>query len=137
MTNIHITKTTLRNTILQVGKHNIPKGKMHTTCRLRLLSVHITTRIQHRNNIRKTNSCAPSLIQHYVLKSPLTYTLHTQTNYMEGTPKQTFNLFTRNHKQLGFEGLEFILLLCEISIYCAKIRNFVRLWERAHLVKSG
>ena len=40
-------------------KHNIPKGKMHSNCRL--LPDHIVCKIIQRNNIRRTNTCDPAL----------------------------------------------------------------------------
>ena len=36
-------------------KHNIPKGKIHSNCRL--LPDHIVCKITQRNNIRKANTC--------------------------------------------------------------------------------
>ena len=41
------------------GKHNIPKGKMHSNCRL--LPDHIVCKIPQRNNIRRANTCHPAL----------------------------------------------------------------------------
>ena len=40
-------------------KHNIPKGKMHSNCRL--LPEDIVCKITQRNNIRKANTCDPVL----------------------------------------------------------------------------
>ena len=40
-------------------KHNIPKGKMHSNCRL--LPEDIVCKITQRNNIRRTNTCDPAL----------------------------------------------------------------------------
>ena len=40
-------------------KHNIPKGKMHSNCRL--LSDHIICTITQRNNIRRESTCDPGL----------------------------------------------------------------------------
>ena len=44
---------------LKVDKHNIPKGKMHSNCRL--LPKHIVYKITHRNNMRRANTCHPAL----------------------------------------------------------------------------
>ena len=40
-------------------KHNIPKGKMHSNCRL--LPDHIVCKITKKNNIRRENICDPAL----------------------------------------------------------------------------
>ena len=40
-------------------KHNIPKGKMHSNCRL--LPEDIVCKITQRNNIRRANTCDPTL----------------------------------------------------------------------------
>ena len=40
-------------------KHNIPKGKIHSNCRL--LADHIVCKITQRNNIRRANTCDPAL----------------------------------------------------------------------------
>ena len=40
-------------------KHNIPKGKMHSNCRL--LPDHIVCKITERNIIRRANTCHPAL----------------------------------------------------------------------------
>ena len=40
-------------------KHNIPKGKMHSNCRL--LPDHIVCQITKRNNMRRANPCDPVL----------------------------------------------------------------------------
>ena len=53
-TNIHTA-----NRILMADKQNIPKGKMHSNCRL--LSEDIVCKITQRNNIRRANTCDPAL----------------------------------------------------------------------------
>ena len=40
-------------------KHNIPKSKMHSNCRL--LPDHIVCKMTQRNNIRRANTCDPAL----------------------------------------------------------------------------
>ena len=40
-------------------KHNIPKGKMHSNCRV--LPEDIVSKITQRNNIRRANTCDPAL----------------------------------------------------------------------------
>ena len=44
--------------ILMADKHNIPKGKMHSNCRL--LPDHIACKITQRNNIRRANTSDPA-----------------------------------------------------------------------------
>ena len=51
-TNIHTANIT---NILMADKHSIPKGKMHSNCRL--LPDHIVCKITQRNNIRRANTC--------------------------------------------------------------------------------
>ena len=58
-TNIHITNVIFTNIILMAGKHNIPKGKMQSNCRL--LPDHIVCKITQRNNIRRAITCDPAL----------------------------------------------------------------------------
>ena len=45
---------------MAADKHNIPKGKMHSNCRL--LPKDIVCKIIQRNNIRRVNTCDPALI---------------------------------------------------------------------------
>ena len=40
-------------------KHNIPKGKMHSNCRL--LPENIVCKITQRNNLRRANTCDSAL----------------------------------------------------------------------------
>ena len=47
------------NIILMPNKQNIPKGKMHSNCRL--LPEDIVCKITQRNNIRRANTCDPAL----------------------------------------------------------------------------
>ena len=47
------------NIILMADKQDIPKGKMHSNCRL--LPEDIVFKITQRNNIRRANTCDPSL----------------------------------------------------------------------------
>ena len=57
----HTANKILTNTILNVDKHNIPKGKIHHNCKL--LPEDIRTKINTRNNIRKHNPLDPNLAQ--------------------------------------------------------------------------
>ena len=50
-TNIHTGNRSFTNTILMADKHTIPKGKMHSNCRLLLED--IVCKITQRNNIRE------------------------------------------------------------------------------------
>ena len=56
-TNIHTANIIFTNIILM--KHNIPKGKMHSNCRL--LHKNIVCKITQRNNIRRVNTFDPAL----------------------------------------------------------------------------
>ena len=58
-TNIHTVNITFTNIILMADKHNIPKGKMHSNCRL--LPEDIVCKITQRDNIRRANTCDPVL----------------------------------------------------------------------------
>ena len=58
-TNIHTANRIFTNIILMADKQNIPKGKMHSNCRL--LHEDIVYKITQRNNIRRANTCDPAL----------------------------------------------------------------------------
>ena len=58
-TNIHTANRIFTNIILMAVKHNIPKGKMHSNCRL--LPEDILCKITQRNNMRRANTCDPTL----------------------------------------------------------------------------
>ena len=58
-TNIHTANRMFTNIILMADKHNTPKGKIHSNCRL--LPEDIVCKITQRNNIRKANICDPVL----------------------------------------------------------------------------
>ena len=58
-TNIHPANRIFTNIILMADKHTIPKGKMHSNCRL--LPEDIVWKITQRNNIRRANTCDPAL----------------------------------------------------------------------------
>ena len=58
-TNIHTANILFTNIILMADKLNIPKGKMHSNCRI--LPDHILCKITQRNNIRRKNTCDPAL----------------------------------------------------------------------------
>ena len=60
LTNIHTANIIFTNIILMADNHNIPKGKMHSNCRL--LPDHIVCKITQRDNIRRANACDPALI---------------------------------------------------------------------------
>ena len=53
-TNIHTANIIFTNIILMADKHNIPKCKMHSNCRL--LPEGIVCKITQRNNIRRANT---------------------------------------------------------------------------------
>ena len=58
-TNIHTANIIITSIILMADKQNIPKGKMHSNCRL--LPEDIVYKITQRNNIRRANTCDPAL----------------------------------------------------------------------------
>ena len=58
-TNIPSVNRMFTSIILMADKHNIPKGKMHSNCRL--LPDHIVCKITQRNNMRRANACDPAL----------------------------------------------------------------------------
>ena len=58
-TNIHTANIIFTNIILMTDKQNIPKGKMHSNCRL--LPEDIVCKFTQRNNIRRANTCDPAL----------------------------------------------------------------------------
>ena len=58
-TNIHTANIIFTNIILVADKHNIPKGKMQSNCRI--LPDHILCKITQRNNIRRAKTCDPAL----------------------------------------------------------------------------
>ena len=58
-TNIHTANRIFPNIILMADNQNIPKGKMHSNCRL--LPEDIVCKITQRNNIRRANTCDPAL----------------------------------------------------------------------------
>ena len=54
-TSIHTANIIFTKIMLMADKHNIPKGKMHSNCRL--LPNHILCKITQRNNMRRPNTC--------------------------------------------------------------------------------
>ena len=58
-TNIHTANIIFTNIILMADKKTIPKGKMHSNCRL--LCEDIVCTITQINNIRRANTCDPAL----------------------------------------------------------------------------
>ena len=58
-TTIHTANIIFTNIILMADKHNIPKGKMRSNCRL--LPEDMVCKITQRNNIRRANTCDPAL----------------------------------------------------------------------------
>ena len=58
-TDIHTVNKIFTNIILMADKQNIPKGKMHSNCRL--LPEDIVCKITQRNNVRRANTCDPAL----------------------------------------------------------------------------
>ena len=58
-TNIPTVNIIFTNIILMADNHIIPKGKMHSNCRL--LPKDIVCKITQRNKIRRANTCDPAL----------------------------------------------------------------------------
>ena len=54
-TNIHTANRIFTKIILMAYKHNMPKGMMHSNCRL--LPEDIVCKITQRNNTRRANTC--------------------------------------------------------------------------------
>ena len=69
---IHTANTIFTNIILHADKQNIPKGKIHSTCKL--LPEHLSHNIEHRNNIRAQNASDPSISE---LNSEITSFIQT------------------------------------------------------------
>ena len=84
-TNIHTANIIFTNIILMADKHNIPRGNMHSNCRL--LPDHIICKITQRNNIRRANTCDPAL---KLINEEITSDIQkTQRKPMEGTFRGT------------------------------------------------
>ena len=84
-TNIHTANRIFTNIILMADKQNIPKGKMHSNCRL--LPEDIVCKITQRNNIRRANTCDPAL---KLLNEEITSRhTKTQTKHMEGALRRS------------------------------------------------
>ena len=65
-------------------KHNLPKGKMHSNCRL--LPEDIVCKITQRNNIRRANTCDPAL---KLFNEEITFDIKNIYIYMEGAPRRS------------------------------------------------
>ena len=101
-TNIHTDNRIFTNIILMADKQNIPKGKMHSNCRL--LPEVIVCKITQRNNIRRANTRDPALkllneeIIHGLSNRAPPHTLNTSltfNNKIATTPKHIANCFTK------------------------------------------
>ena len=79
-TNIYTANRIFTNIILMADEHNIPKGKMHSNCRL--LPEDIVCKITQRDNIGRTNNCDPAF---KLLTEDITFELqkHKQNIWME------------------------------------------------------
>ena len=83
-TNIHTANRIFTNIILMADKQNIPKGKMHSNCRL--LPEDIVCKITQRNNTRRANTCDPPL---KLLNEDNFRHTKTQTKHMEGALRRS------------------------------------------------
>ena len=90
-TNIHTVNIIFTNIILMAEKHNIPKGKMLSNCRL--LPDHIVCKITPRNNIRRANTCDPAL---KLLNEEITSDIQKH-NHMEGASRRTLGSQVNTH----------------------------------------
>ena len=83
-TNIHTANIIFTNIILMTDKHNIPKGKMHSNCRL--LPEDIVCNITQRNNIRRANTCDPALLNEEITSDIQKHKhIHIHTNQKAAT----------------------------------------------------
>ena len=83
-TNIHTANRIFTNIILMADKQNIPKGKMHSNCRL--LPEDIVCKITQRNNIRRANTCDPAL---KLLNEEITSDIQKYKQNMEGALRRS------------------------------------------------
>ena len=83
-TNIHTANRIFTNITLMADKQNIPKGKMHSNCRL--LPEDIVCKITQRNNIRRANTCYPAL---NLLNEELTSDIQKHKQNMEGALRRS------------------------------------------------
>ena len=118
--------------IMMADKHNIPKGKMHSNCRV--LPNHIVCKITHRNNIKRANTCDPAF---KLLNEKITSYIH---KHIEGASRRTMGSHaqhthsledhtwciqqsTSNHtKQLNNiqqykKQSKFDVLICSLNVY--------------------
>ena len=65
-------------------KHNIPKGKMHSNCRL--LPEDTVCKITQRNNIRRVNTCDSAL---KLLNEEITSDIQNTNKHMEGASRRS------------------------------------------------
>ena len=69
---VHTAGTIFTNIFLHADKHNIPKGKIHSICKLR--QEHMRYKTEQRNSIRTQNPSDPSISE---LSSEITSLIHT------------------------------------------------------------
>ena len=74
-------------------KQNIPKGKMHSNCRL--LPEDIVCKITQRNNIRRANTCDPAL---KLLNEEITSDIQ---KHMEGALRRSLGSQGTTHTLFG------------------------------------
>ena len=86
---------TRQYTVLMADNHSIPKGKIHSNCRL--VPDHILCNITQRNNIRRANTCDPSL---KLLNEEITSDIQNTNKHMEGTLRYTLGSQTQHAHSL-------------------------------------
>ena len=96
MHTIHNANRIFTNIILMAEKHNIPKGKMHINCRL--LPDQIICRITQRNNMRRENTCDPTL---KLLNEEITSDINKHKQNLWKEPLDTHWDHNRNTHILG------------------------------------
>ena len=140
-TNIHTANRIFTNIILMADKHNMPKGKMHSNCRL--LPEDIVCKITQRNNIRRAKTCDPALkllneeITSDIQKQLYNFTL--TTSQVQEAIKQSKNnnsqgpdkLNIRHLKYIGPLGLAFLTSMFKTAIN----KNIIpQTWKLANIV---
>ena len=107
-TNIHTANIIFTNIILMTDKHNIPKGKMLSNCRLLLED--IVCKVTQINNIRKANTCDPvsnSYMRRLLPTCKNTNETHGRSIYtLTGTTGTTHTFYGRPYMVYPIEHIQ-------------------------------
>ena len=129
-------------------KQNIPKGKMHSNCRL--LPEDIVCKIIQRNNIRRANTCDPALkflneeITSYILKHKQNiwkehldahwdhrHNTHTLWKTIHGlsnrAPPHTLNTSITFNNKIAKQNSNMLLLFVELGVIRV---NVIAKWKQ-------